>query len=91
MQEYHPRMEMMQATLTGLQGEQRKLYKVFKAWNSRLKDMEQMVAAVPSIRTEQAGTHLKCWPNFCNQKIWRRSNVRSTFQPIGNIVRQRLH
>jgi chromosome segregation ATPase len=51
----HPRMEMIQATLTNLQGEQRKLYKVLKAWNSSLKDMEQMVAAVPSIQTEQAG------------------------------------
>jgi hypothetical protein len=48
-------MEMMQATLTSLQGEQRKLCKVLKAWNSRMKDMEQIVAAVPSIRTEQAG------------------------------------
>ena len=54
-QNYHPRMEMMQATLTSLQGEQRKLCKVLKAWNSRMNDMEQIVAAVPSIRTEQAG------------------------------------
>ena len=55
MRDHHPRLEMIQATLTSLQGEQRKLYKVLKAWNSRLKHMEQMVAAVPSIRTEQAG------------------------------------
>ena len=53
--DYYPRMEMMQATLTTLQTENRKLYKVLKAWDSRLKAMEQIVEAVPSIRTEQAG------------------------------------
>ena len=53
--DYYPRMEMLQATLTTLQTEHRRLSKVLRAWSSRLKDMEQIVAAVPSIRTEQAG------------------------------------
>ena len=53
-QDYHPRIDIVQAMLTSLHSEQRELYRVLKAWNSRLKDMEQIVAAVPSIRTEQA-------------------------------------
>ena len=31
------------------------MYKVLKAWDSRLNDLEQTVAAVPGIQAEQAG------------------------------------
>lgn len=41
------------ATLPTLHAEQRKLYKILKVANARLKDMEQTVAAVPSIQVAQ--------------------------------------
>ena len=54
MDDYHSRLEIMQATLTMLHSEQNKTYKVLKAWNSQLKDLREMVAALPSIEKEQA-------------------------------------
>jgi SMC interacting uncharacterized protein involved in chromosome segregation len=46
--------DTVEARLTILQSNQDEMYKVLKAWDARLKDLEQTVAAVPSIRTEQA-------------------------------------
>jgi chromosome segregation ATPase len=54
MDDYHSRLEIMQATLTMLHSEQNKTYKVLKAWNSQFKDLREMVAALPSIEKEQA-------------------------------------
>ena len=54
MDDYHSRLEIMQAPLTMLHSEQNKTYKVLKAWNSQLKDLREMVAALPSIEKEQA-------------------------------------
>jgi DNA repair exonuclease SbcCD ATPase subunit len=53
-EDYYPRMETIQASLRVLEDEQRKVYKILKAWDSKLKDLERTTAAVPSIRTEQA-------------------------------------
>jgi chromosome segregation ATPase len=56
MEDYHVRMEMMQATMATLptiQNEQHKICKLLRVINSRFKDMEQTVASVPSIKAEQ--------------------------------------
>jgi hypothetical protein len=47
--------DTVEARLTTLQSNQDKTLKVLKAWDSRLKDLEQTVAAVPSIQIEQSG------------------------------------
>ncbi len=46
--------DSVEARLATLQRNQDKTYQVLKAWDSRLNDLEQTVAAVPSIQTEQA-------------------------------------
>jgi chromosome segregation ATPase len=57
MEEHHHRMEMLQtaiASLPTIENEQRKVYKLLKAWNSRVGEIEQKVAAVPDIQAGQA-------------------------------------
>lgn len=47
--------DKVEARLAALQSNQSKMYKVLKAWDSRLNDLEQTVAAVPGIQAEQVG------------------------------------
>ena len=56
MEDYHVRIEMLQATIATLptiQNEQHKICKLLGAFNSRFKDMEQTLASVPRIKAEQ--------------------------------------
>ena len=57
MEDSHARVEMMQVklgSLQAMQNEQHKIYRVLKAWDTRFKDMERIVAAVPNIQAGQA-------------------------------------
>jgi hypothetical protein len=47
--------DTVEARLTILQSDRDEIYKALEAWDSRLKDLEQTVADVPSIRIEQVG------------------------------------
>jgi prefoldin subunit 5 len=53
-QNYQERIELLQATLSSLQHEQLTLRKLLESCNSGLKGIEQLVAAIPSLRTEHA-------------------------------------
>lgn len=53
-QNYQARFELMHATLSSLQREQLALRKLLENCNSGLKGIEQLAAAIPSLRTEHA-------------------------------------
>ena len=53
-QNYQARIELLQATLSSLQREQLTLHKLLEACNAGLKGIEQLVAAIPSLRIEHA-------------------------------------
>jgi chromosome segregation ATPase len=53
-QNHQARIELLQGTLTSLQREQLTLHKLLEACNAGLKGIEQLVAAIPSLRTEHA-------------------------------------
>jgi chaperonin cofactor prefoldin len=46
--------DMVEARLTSLHSNQERIHKVLKAWNSKLKEMGQTVATVPTLQMEQA-------------------------------------